>query len=156
MRANVWPTDSRLPMSRFAHNSNLREEGHLLALSGKRAVIVEDQGVTQLQLQRILRSEGVEIVGVASNGLDAVEVVLGTRPDLVLMDTQMPEMDGIEASRRILSEYSVCIIMLTAYLEEEYQEAAKEAGACGYAVKPVTAATLLPQIVAALNIFDQK
>src|SRR5690242_14654533 len=89
-------------------------------LSGKRVAVVEDEGITQLQLSRILRSQGLEVVGTAADGQEAVEVVLATRPDLVLMDIRMPIMDGLEASERILAEYPVCIVMLTAFSDEEY------------------------------------
>src|SRR5689334_9601672 len=90
---------SELKLSNQA--SQPREES-AFSLMGKRAVIVEDEGVTQLQLRRILRSEGMEVVGLAANGLEAIEVVLEKRPDVVLMDIRMPIMDGLEAARIIL------------------------------------------------------
>lgn len=122
-------------------------------LTGKRAVVVEDEGITQLQLRRILRSEGVEVVGFASNGREAVEVVLKQRPDFVLMDIQMPIMNGLEAARHILKDYRVCIVILTAFSEEEYVQEAQVMGIGGYVLKPVTKETLLPQLAAALRYF---
>jgi len=122
-------------------------------LRGKRVVIAEDQGVTQLHLRRILESKGMDVVGTAANGRDAIEVVLRTRPSLVLMDVQMPVMDGLEASRYILDLFRVCIVMLTAYTEIKHQEEALLIGAVGYVIKPVTAATLVPQLDAALRKF---
>jgi two-component system, response regulator PdtaR len=123
-------------------------------LQGKRAVVVEDQGLTQMQLKKVLQRQGVEIVGVASNGAEAVEVVLTTRPDFVLMDIHMPIMNGLDAAERILAEYHVCIVMLTAYSEQEYQRRAQELGACGYSLKPITAASLIPTIQHALQRFS--
>ncbi len=127
-----------------------------MSLKGKRAVVVEDQGVTQLQLRKILRSEGLDVVGVASNGREAVDLVLASKPDVVLMDIRMPVMDGLEATRLILQKLRVCVVMLTAYSEKEHQEQAQQAGACGYVLKPVTTETLVPQIRAALDVFNHR
>ncbi len=130
-----------------------KEEQSASLLSGKRIVIVEDEGITQLQLSRVLRFEGLEVVGIASDGQEAIELVLATRPDLVLMDIQMPVMDGLEASERILAQYRVCIVMLTAFSDEEFVERAKGIGTSGYVLKPITAETLLPQLQAAFQKF---
>jgi two-component system, response regulator PdtaR len=123
-------------------------------LKDKRAVVVEDEGVTQLQLRKILEAAGVKVVGVAANGKDAIKVVLDHNPDFVLMDVRMPIMDGLEASRRILENRRICIVMLTAFSEEEYQRKAQEIGTCGYVLKPVTSETLIPQIATALRQFN--
>ena len=123
------------------------------SLSGARAVIVEDEGLLQMQLSRMLRREGVEVVGTASDGEEAIRVVLDTRPDVVLMDINMPVMNGLEASEQILGQYPVCIVMLTANSGTEYQDRAKEIGTCGYVIKPVTSDTLLPQLLAAFDRF---
>lgn len=122
-------------------------------LAGKRAVIVEDEGITQLQLKKIPRSQGVEVVGTAADGKDAVDVVLKEIPDFVLVDIRMPIMDGLEASERILAQTRVCIVMLTAFSGEEYQQRAQAIGTCGYVLKPVTVETLVPEIEAAFLKF---
>ncbi|HZT42607.1 MAG TPA: response regulator [Chthonomonadaceae bacterium] len=140
----------------FSDESALPEEGIGVDLKGKRAVVVEDEGVTQLQLRRMLRSRGVAVVGVAANGQEAIEVVLRHKPDFVLMDIQMPVMNGLEASRRILEQYPVCIVMLTAFSEEEYLQEAQEIGVSGYVLKPVTTETLLPPLTAALQKFQKQ
>jgi AmiR/NasT family two-component response regulator len=145
------PLASRL----VSHVYEKPDADSILALSGKRAVIVEDEGVTQLQLRKILTSQGIDVVGLATNGRDAVDLVLRTKPDLVLMDIFMPIMDGLEACRLILKTYSVCIVMLTAFSEEEYQQEAKEIGAAGYVLKPVTSDTLMPQIALAFQNFSR-
>jgi response regulator NasT len=139
-----------VPWSRTPESCDERES----VLAGKRAVVAEDEGVTQLQLQRILRSEGVEIVGVAANGQEAIEAVLKYRPDFVLMDIRMPGMDGLEATRRILEKHRICIILLTAFSEEEYRRQAEDLGAAGYILKPVTSGMLIPKIVHALASFS--
>ena len=84
-----------------------------------------------------------------------MEAVLRERPDLMLMDVQMPgPIDGLEAARRILAEYRVCIVMLTAFSQEEFRKRAAEINVCGYVLKPITTDTLLPQLEAALRGFQ--
>jgi response regulator NasT len=113
-------------------------------LVGKRVVIVEDEGVTQMQLRRLLTNAGLNVVGTAGNGKEGVEVILRELPDMVLMDINMPQMDGLEAARIVLEAQKTCIVMLTAYSDESYQQQAREAGARGYLLKPVSRDTLLP------------
>ena len=124
-----------------------------ITLIGKRVVIIEDEGITQMQLNRLLRQAGLEIVGVAGDGIAGTEVVLRERPDLVLMDIRMPRRDGIEATEQILAVYPVCIVMLTAYADESLQEKARLAGASGYLIKPITGLTLIPQLLTAYQQF---
>jgi response regulator NasT len=128
-------------------------ERDAISLRDKRAVIVEDEGITQLQLKRLLRSEGIAVVGTASNGQEGVECVLRERPDFVLMDIRMPDMDGLEATERILAEYRVCIVMLTAFSDEAYRQRATELGVSGYVLKPVTVETLMPPLKVAYHQF---
>jgi response regulator NasT len=125
-------------------------------LRGRRAVVVEDEGITQLQLHRILRSQGVIVVARAANGREAVAAVARHRPDFVLMDVQMPVMNGLDAAHEILRKQKVCIIMLTAFSDDEYQRAATDIGACGYVLKPITSETLVPQVLRALRKFDER
>jgi response regulator NasT len=96
----------------------------------------------------------MQVVGAASNGLDGVEVVLRTRPALVVMDIRMPgEIDGLEAMRRILAEYTPCIVLLTAF--DDYREQAEQSGACGYIVKPVTYQSFIPDVQSAFERFNR-
>src|SRR5688572_9186754 len=85
-------------------------------LAGKRIVVVEDEGLTQMHLRRLLVAAGLVVVGVEASGPKAVVRVLQEKPDIVLMDIRMPgEYDGLEAARRILAQFSTCIVMLTAF-----------------------------------------
>lgn len=137
-----------------SHTQAQDHESSLPTLQGRRAVIVEDEGITQMQIQRLLTRAGVLVVGTAGNGADGVDRVLQQEPDLVLMDIKMPLMDGMEATRRILARFRTCIVLLTAYLE--YEEQARQLGACGYLVKPISSLTLLPQLQQALHNFYQQ
>jgi AmiR/NasT family two-component response regulator len=123
-------------------------------LRGKRVVIVEDEGITQLQLHRILTFIEMVVVGSARSGPQGVDAVLREKPDLVLMDIRMPgEYDGLEAARRILAVQSICVVMLTAFSEQGFREQAQDIGVCGYIIKPIDQDTLIPQLEAALSSF---
>src|SRR5688572_21616253 len=85
-------------------------------LAGKTVVVVEDEGVTQLQLRHILRKAGLVVVGAAATGEEGIQVVRTMRPDVVLMDISMPgEVDGLSAAEEILRTDRTCLLMLTAY-----------------------------------------
>lgn len=112
-------------------------------LTGKRVVICEDEGITQIQLIRVLKRAGLVVAGAANNGRTGVELVLREKPDLVMMDIRMPVMDGLEATRRILAEYAVCVVMLTAFADDEVREQGRQAGSRGFLLKPVTGPSLI-------------
>jgi YesN/AraC family two-component response regulator len=137
-------------------HSPLAESETPVTLEGKRVVIVEDEGITQMQLRHILSNAGLVVAGVAGNGKLGAEVVLRERPDLVLMDIRMPIMDGLEATRHILDVYPVCVVILTAFSDEEYWEEATGMGVCGYLLKPVRADTLLPKLVSMYQFYHEQ
>lgn len=121
-------------------------------LAGRTAIVVEDEGITQLQVRRALEAAGVKVVGVAADGVTAVQLALQERPDLVLMDINMPgNTNGLEATRQILAQFDTCVIVLTAY--NDFQPEAITAGASGYITKPVTYQTLIPGIKTAYAKF---
>lgn len=122
---------------------------------GTRVLVCEDEGLTVLRVRKALRSLGYDIVGEASNGEDAVLLAETLRPDLVLMDVNMPRMDGIEATGRIMRTSPTAVVMITAYSEQEQVRSALEAGASGYLVKPVRDEQLQPAISVALATFAQ-
>lgn len=123
------------------------------SLAGKGIVIVEDEGITQLQLQRIAGGAGLKVLGAASNGKMGVDVVLSQQPDIVLMDVNMPVMDGLEATKLILENVQTCVILLTAFSDTECRQRAQELKTGGFIVKPVTREVLLPQIEDAYRRF---
>ena len=129
--------------------------GEVPDLAGKRVVIVEDEGLTLLQLRRVLVGAGMTIVGTAINGAEGIEVVLRERPDLVMMDVRMPVLDGIQAAQKILDVYEVCIVMVTAFSDESYRRESDKIGACGYVIKPISGDTLLPELQALMAQFHR-
>jgi DNA-binding NarL/FixJ family response regulator/class 3 adenylate cyclase len=105
-----------------------------------RVLIADDQALVRAGFRMILDAEGdVEVVGEASSGSEAIEEVRRLRPDLVLMDVRMPELDGIEATRRLLSGGDVAtkVVMLTTFDMDEYVYEALRAGASGFLLKDV-------------------
>ena len=104
-----------------------------------RVLIADDQALVRGGFRMILEAkENMEVVGEAGDGAEAVELVERLQPDVVLMDVRMPDMDGIEATRRIAaSGSSARIVILTTYDVDEYVFAALRAGASGFLLKDV-------------------
>ena len=113
-------------------------------------VVVDDQALVRAGFRVLVDSEvGFSVLGEASNGVEALELVARTQPDVVLMDVRMPEMDGIEATRRILDAaqgYVPRILILTTFDLDEYVYAALRAGASGFMLKDTPPAELLTAI----------
>ncbi|WP_253800668.1 response regulator [Kitasatospora paracochleata] len=105
-----------------------------------RVVLADDQTLVRTGFRLILMSEGIEVVAEATNGTEAVEAVRRTRPDVVLMDIRMPETDGLEATRRIVTDAadSPRVIILTTFDLDHYVYAALSAGASGFLLKDVS------------------
>ena len=109
-----------------------------------RVVVADDQDLVRAGFSLILQRNGVEVVGEARDGLEAVTVVADTRPDVVLMDIRMPRLDGIEATRRVTSQLPGCrVLVLTTFDLDEYVYAAVRAGASGFLLKDVPPADLV-------------
>jgi two-component system, NarL family, response regulator LiaR len=102
-----------------------------------RVVIADDHLLVRQGLRRYLEmADGIEVVGEASTGGEAVDLVDRERPDIALMDIRMPEMDGLEAARTISARYpETGIVMLTAYDDRHFVVEAVRAGARGYVLK---------------------
>ncbi len=121
----------------------------------KRVVIAEDEAIIRLDLKEILESEGYEVVGETGRGDDAVELVASTHPDLAILDVKMPGLDGIEAARRITSEYKIASLILTAFSQRNLIEDARDAGVAAYLVKPFQRSELIPAIEVAIARFEE-
>ena len=102
-----------------------------------RVLVVDDQSMVRAGFRLLLGDEpGIEVVAEASNGLEAVEQAFRSHPDVVLMDIRMPELDGLEATRRILSaDASARVLILTTFNLDDYVYEALQAGASGFVLK---------------------
>jgi DNA-binding NarL/FixJ family response regulator len=119
------------------------------AAAEPRVVIADDQTLVRSGFRLILSSAGIPVVAEAADGKEAVAVTALHRPDVVLMDVRMPEMDGLEATRRILGSGdapSVRIIILTTFDLDQYVYAALAAGASGFLLKDVSPEHLIAAV----------
>ena len=104
-----------------------------------RVVVVDDQELVRAGFSLILQRAGLEVVGEAADGVDALEVAARTQPDVVLMDVRMPRLDGIEATQRLLAAHpETRVLALTTFDLDEYVYAAVQAGASGFLLKDVS------------------
>ena len=113
-----------------------------------RVLVVDDQALMRTGFRMILESDGgIEVVGEAENGLEAIETTRRVRPDLVLMDIRMPELDGVEATRRIQElPDPPRVLILTTFDLDEYVYAAIRAGAGGFLLKDTPPEQLIDAI----------
>ncbi len=115
-----------------------------------RVLIADDEPIIRLDLKKMLEDCGYDVIGEAADGLKAVEMARSHKPDVVLMDIKMPEMDGIDAARIITEEKISPVLLLTAYSQIDLIGRAKDAGVYSYLVKPFKEADLMPQIEVAV------
>ena len=115
-----------------------------------RVVVADDQALVRSGFLALLRSEeGIDVVGEAANGIEAVSVCKAQRPDVMLMDIRMPEMDGLEATRLISADAAlqcVRILILTTFDLDAYVHEALRAGASGFLLKDTLPAELLAAV----------
>lgn len=113
-----------------------------------KVILVDDHEMVRLGLKSFLNLQAdIEVVGEASNGREGIELALALKPDVVVMDLVMPEMDGVEATLALLKQWKEAkILVLTSYLDNEKIYPVIEAGAKGYMLKTSSAAEILHSI----------
>ncbi|HYU18986.1 MAG TPA: response regulator [Chloroflexota bacterium] len=124
-------------------------------MTQRRIVIADDEPLVRMDLQEMLDNLGHEVVGQAGDGRTAMELARELRPDLVILDIKMPELDGVSAARALTEERIAPVLLLTAYSDREFVEGARDAGVMGYIVKPFGEAQLVPAIEVALARFQE-
>jgi two-component system, response regulator PdtaR len=121
----------------------------------RRAVVAEDESLIRLDIVETLRDNGFDVVGEAGDGETAVALATKLKPDLVIMDVKMPQLDGISAAEKLAKGRVAPVVLLTAFSQKELVERASEAGALAYVVKPFTPNDLLPAIEIALSRYQE-
>ena len=118
-----------------------------------RLLIADDHALVRSGLRSMLQREpGIEILGEARNGREAVELCRSLRPDLILMDVRMPDMDGLEATRTIKRELpELGVLMVTMHENRDYMLEATKAGASGYVLKDASRNELISAVRRVVN-----
>ena len=117
-------------------------------MTAPRVLVADDQALVRTGFRMILTADGIDVVAEAANGAEAIDAVRRTRPDVVLMDIRMPVLDGLEATRRILTggDAEPRVIILTTFDLDHYVYAALTAGASGFLLKDVTPENLVAAV----------
>jgi len=123
--------------------------------SPRRVVIAEDEALIRLDLKEMLEEEGYDVVAEAGDGETAIRLAEQHRPDLVILDIQMPILDGLAAAERIAGARLAPVVILTAFSERDLVDRARDAGAMAYLVKPFGKADLVPAIEMAASRFSE-
>jgi DNA-binding NarL/FixJ family response regulator len=118
-----------------------------------RVLLAEDHVITRQGIRRVLEDEpGIEVVGEAGDGEEAVQLATETKPDVIVMDIAMPKLNGIEATRRIKAVLpTTAVLILSAYDDDEYVFGLLEAGAAGYLLKTVGGDELVRAVRSVFN-----
>jgi two-component system, response regulator PdtaR len=120
-----------------------------------RIIIAEDDTVIRMDLKEELQRQGYLVVGDVGDGQSAINLTRELRPDLVVMDIRMPEMDGITATETLTREKLAPVVLLTAFSDDELIERARNVGVIHYVTKPWRASDLKPAIEIALSRFQE-
>lgn len=115
-------------------------------MNGK-IVIVDDEPITRMDIHGMLKEANYNVVGEASDGFEAIELCKMHQPDLVIMDVQMPILDGVKASKRIIADRLTSgVILLTAFSDKKTVEKVSAIGVLGYIVKPLDEKSFIPML----------
>ena len=119
-------------------------------------VIADDEALICMDLREMLEEAGHEVVGIGSDGVEALNLVKEKKPDLAILDVKMPRLDGIQAARMMAHDNLAPVVLLTAFGDEDMIEKAKKSMVFGYVMKPVEEKTLFPAIQIAVSQYRQK
>lgn len=121
------------------------------ALARTRVMVVDDHAIVRQGISDVLGAdEDIEIVALAASGQEAVKLATERHPDVILMDLSMPDMDGVEATRRTIDAFpGARVVMLTSFAEPEHVNDALDAGAVGYLLKDASAEEIIRAVKAA-------
>jgi len=120
-----------------------------------RIIIADDEPIIRLDLRKTLENMGHQVVGEAGDGAKAVEAARELKPDIIILDIKMPELDGIDAAKVITTEGIAPVLLLTAYSQKDLVDRAKDAGVFAYLVKPFKEADLLPAMEIAISRYEE-
>lgn len=120
-----------------------------------RIIIADDESLIRLDLREMLTHLGYDVIAEAGDGRTAMDLARKLRPDLMIMDIKMPEVDGIAAAEELTRERIAPVVLLTAYSDQQLVERARMAGVVGYVVKPFREAELMPVIEISRARFDE-
>ena len=120
-----------------------------------RIIIADDESIVRMDLKEMLTNLGYLVVGDVGDGQSAVNLARELKPNVILMDIKMPDMDGIQAAKILTEERIAPVVLLTAHSQKDLVDRAKEAGVVGYLVKPFRESDLLPAIEVALTRFKE-
>ena len=118
-----------------------------------RILVAEDETLIRMDLVEMLTEAGYEVIAQATNGEEAISLASEHKPDLAILDVQMPVLDGISAAEKIIAIAPV--LMLTAFSQRELVDRARDAGVMAYVVKPFTISDLVPAIEIAISRHTQ-
>jgi len=118
-----------------------------------RILVAEDETLIRMDLVEMLTEAGYEVIAQATNGEEAISLANEHKPDLAILDVQMPVLDGISAAEKIIA--IVPVLMLTAFSQRELVDRARDAGVMAYVVKPFTISDLVPAIEIAISRHTQ-
>ena len=121
-----------------------------------RIVIADDEALICMDLREMLEEAVHTVVGVGSDGVEALDLVKEKKPDLVILDVKMPRLDGIQTAKMIAHDNAAPVVLLTAFGDEDIIEKAKKSMVFGYVMKPVDERNLFPAIQIAVSQFRQK
>ena len=123
-------------------------------LKSVRVMVAEDDYLVGEMIKGLLQDVGYTVAGEAANGIEAVEMTESLRPDVVLMDIKMPDMDGLEAAQQVAERCPTPVVVLTAYDTLDLVEQASAAGVGAYLVKPPDAREIERAITISMARFD--